>query len=122
MYEEKRKAYPTDLSDEEWAQIEKLLTPTAPSGRKSSVEKREIINALLYLGHTPRCSWRMMPHDLPAWRTVYYYYNRWQKDGTLDRLRIALQHRSKGKRVRLGVATKFANRSARREKTQKTNL
>ncbi|MEZ4559125.1 MAG: transposase [Caldilineaceae bacterium] len=23
------------------------------------------------------CAWRMLPHDLPAWSTVYYYYSRW---------------------------------------------
>jgi transposase len=26
----------------------------------------------------------MLPHDLPPWRTVYYYFWQWRKDGTWE--------------------------------------
>ena len=28
------------------------------------------------------CAWRLLPHDLPPWRIVYYYFWQWRKDGT----------------------------------------
>lgn len=32
-----------------------------------------------------------MPHDLPPWRIVYWYFMAWKKDGTLDRLHDELR-------------------------------
>ncbi len=32
------------------------------------------------------CQWRLLPHDFPAWQTVYYDYTKWQREGTWDRL------------------------------------
>ncbi len=26
-------------------------------------------------------AWRLLPHDLPLWQTVYYYLRRWQREG-----------------------------------------
>ncbi|WP_398344911.1 transposase [[Scytonema hofmanni] UTEX B 1581] len=42
------------------------------------------------------CSWRMMPHDLPAWQTVYSYFQRWQRKGVWQKS-IQLCDRSSGK-------------------------
>ena len=51
---------------------------------------REVINGILYLSRTG-CSWRMLPHDLPPWGTVHYYYRRFRREGVWpavhDRLR-----------------------------------
>lgn len=41
---------------------------------------REVINGVLYLNRTG-CSWRMLPHDLPPWGTVHYYYRRLRREG-----------------------------------------
>ena len=54
-----------------------------PGGRPPLHSKREIINAILYLTRAG-CAWRMMPNDLPPWRTVYGYFADWRDDGTLD--------------------------------------
>lgn len=51
---------------------------------------REIINALLYLSRTG-CQWRMLPHDLPPWEKVYYYFSSWRDDGTWERLNRELR-------------------------------
>jgi len=45
---------------------------------------------LLYVARTG-CQWRAMPHDLPPWRAVYWYFMDWKKDGTLDRLHEELR-------------------------------
>jgi putative transposase len=76
-----RKAYPSDLSDAQWEILEPLLPPPDPEGRPLVSARREIVNALLYVLRTG-CAWRQLPHDLPPWQTVYWYLQRWQKDGT----------------------------------------
>ena len=76
-----RRPYPTDLSDREWALIEHLVPEAKPGGRPEAYPKREILNGIFYLLRSG-CSWRMMPHDLPPWRIVYYYFRQWRQDGT----------------------------------------
>ena len=36
------------------------------------------------------CAWRLMPHDLPPWQTVYRYYWRWYKAGTWEKINATL--------------------------------
>jgi putative transposase len=87
----KRKAYPTDLSDAEWQTIEPLLPKRkSPRGRRRQVPFREILNAIFYVLRTG-CSWRMLPHDLPTWKTVYHYFRVWRKDGTWQRIHDLLR-------------------------------
>ena len=76
-----RQPYPTDLSDKEWALIHHLVPEAKPGGRPEAYPKREILNAIFYLLRSG-CSWRMLPHDLPPWRLVYYYFRTWRQDGT----------------------------------------
>lgn len=77
--------YPSDLTDAQWAIIEPLLPPagsgTASGGRPVAVDKREVINAILYLNRTG-CQWRMLPRDFPNWKTVHWYFSRYAADGT----------------------------------------
>src|SRR6266851_4488774 len=85
-----RNPYPSDLTDEQWSLIESHIPPAKPGGRSREVVMREVINGILYLNRTG-CSWRMLPHDLPPWGTVHYYYRRFRLDGSWsnihDRLR-----------------------------------
>ena len=37
------------------------------------------------------CPWRHVPHDLPAWSTVYSYFRRWRLEGVWDRVLAALR-------------------------------
>ena len=83
---ETRAPYPTDVTDDEWLAIEPLLFDVTKAGRKRSVHNREIVNAVLYMWQSG-CSWRMLPHDFPSWPKIYYYYRRWNQDGTLRDLR-----------------------------------
>ncbi|GHO42190.1 hypothetical protein KSX_03530 [Ktedonospora formicarum] len=72
---QKHKAYPSDLTDEQWDRLEPLLPPLAQWSPRERVERREIINGILYVLRTG-CSWRQMPHDLPNGKTVYHYFRR----------------------------------------------
>jgi putative transposase len=76
-----RERYSTDLSDEQWALIEPLVTrPPGGRGRPPAADLREIVNANLYLvrNGTP---WRNLPHDFPAWTAVRYYFDAWTRRG-----------------------------------------
>jgi putative transposase len=76
-----RAAYPSDLTDAQWGLIAPLLPPAEPGGRDREVNLREVLNGILYLLRSG-CSWRMLPHDLPPWGTIHYYYRRFRLDGT----------------------------------------
>jgi len=64
-----RKSYASDLTDSQWAEIKKLF-PKA--GNKSKWEKRELVNAVLYLVENGY-KWRNLPHDFPPHTTVYNF-------------------------------------------------
>jgi transposase len=85
-----RKAYPTDLTGPQWAQVSRFIPAPKKGGRPAKYQRREIVNALLYVARTG-CQWRAMPHDLPPWRIVYWYFMMWKKDGTLGRLHDELR-------------------------------
>jgi putative transposase len=85
-----RQAYPTDLTDAEWAIAEPLIPPAKLGGRKRTTDVREVLNAIFYLLRTG-CAWRMLPHDFPNWNTVYTYFRNWRKDGTWQKLNDALR-------------------------------
>ena len=86
----KRKAYPTDLNDTEWSILGSLIPSGKLGGRPRDVDMREVVNGILYVVRTG-CAWRMLPHDLPNWATVYGYFNRWSKDGTWERINAGLR-------------------------------
>lgn len=81
----KRKPYPSDVTDEEWAILEPFIPPAKTGGRPRTVNMREVVNAIYYVLKSG-CQWDMLPHDFPAKGTVYDYYNTWRKDGTWQRL------------------------------------
>lgn len=89
-----RTTYDSDLTEQQWQLLALLLPPPESSGRPIEVERREIVNAILYKLKTG-CQWRSLPHDLPKWQIVYYYYRKWRGDGTLallhDQLRSQLR-------------------------------
>ena len=85
-----RKAYPSDLTEREWQILEPLIPPAKPGGRPRSVDMREIINGILYVLQSG-CAWRMMPHDLPPWSTVYDYFRKWRIEGVWEQLHTVLR-------------------------------
>lgn len=72
-----RQPYTSDLSDAEWALIEPLLPPPKSTGRPIKYPRREILNGILYVLRNG-CTWRNLPHDLPPWRSVYWYFMIWR--------------------------------------------
>jgi putative transposase len=85
-----RKAYRTDLTDEQWALIAPLLPPAKPGGRPRTVDLREVLNTLFYQARTS-CQWDLLPHDLVPSGTAYDYFERWHADGTWQKILDALR-------------------------------
>jgi transposase len=79
----KRKNYPSDVSDEEWAFCVSYLTLMAEAAPQRVYPLREIFNALRYLIKMGGV-WRMLPHDLPPWQMVYQQTRRWIKAGCFE--------------------------------------
>ena len=78
-----RMLYQTDLNQAQWQILQPLVPVPLPGGRPAKYPRREIINALLYVLRTG-CAWRLLPHDFPPWKSVYGYFAKWRKDGTLE--------------------------------------
>jgi transposase len=80
-----RKAYPSDVSDEEWALVAPYLTLMTEDAPQREYPLREVFNGLRYIIRTG-AQWRWMPHDLPPWHVVYQQSQRWIKAGVFESL------------------------------------
>ena len=89
-----RRAYPTDLTDAQWAVLEPRVPPPRPGGRPPKHPRRELVDAMLYVLRSGE-AWRLLPHDLPPWQTVYHYFRLWRRDGTWERVNAALRERTR---------------------------
>ncbi|QDU78900.1 hypothetical protein Pla110_06040 [Polystyrenella longa] len=86
-----RRRYPSDLTEAQWLAIKPLVTPLEEKqlGRKRETNVREVLDAINYRWMSG-CVWRMLPHDLPSWNTVYMYSRRWEQVGLLSKIRTLL--------------------------------
>jgi transposase len=116
-----RPHYPTDLSDAEWAILEPLIPPPKPGGRPIKHPRREIVNAIRYVLRSGE-AWRLMPHDLPPWQTVYYYFRLWRLDGTWERVNAALRRRVRRRTGRSAEPTAAILDSQSAKTTEKGGL
>ena len=93
-----RESYPSDLNDKEWEALRARLPGKKDSrGRHRKQDLREVLNGIFYLLRTG-CSWRMLPHDLPPWQTVYSQFRIWKQQGVWEEV-----HRALREFVRIGM-------------------
>src|SRR5215510_1456283 len=71
-----RKAYPSDVTDEEWAFVAPYLTLMSEEAPQREYGLREVFNGLRWLVRAG-APWRLMPNDLPPWTAVYQQTRRW---------------------------------------------
>src|SRR3954454_20172331 len=82
-------SYPSDLTDAQWALTEPYM-PVSTGGRPRTTDLRDVADAIFYLLRTG-CQWRYLPKDFPPKSTVWRYFDRWRRDGTLDTIHDRLR-------------------------------
>ena len=69
----------------------KKLKELMPIARKSAkVSNYKFMCAILYIIENG-CKWMALPKGYGKWQTVYVKFNRWFKNGTIDRILIAMK-------------------------------
>ncbi len=87
----KRRAYPSDLTDEQWQAIRAFLPKRqTKAGHPVVLSRKDLLDAILYILATG-CQWRSLPHDFPPWGTVSSQFHRWRKAGVWDKV-LAVVH------------------------------
>ena len=89
-----RRRYPTDLTDPEWALLAPLIPPPKPGGRPAVHDRRELVDAMLYWVRSGG-AWRLLPHDLPPWQTVYHYWRLWRQQGLWEQVLARLRQQER---------------------------
>lgn len=89
-----RKAYPSDMSEADFALIAHLLPAAKPGGRPREVNLREVLNAIFYVAKTG-VQWQYLPHDLPPYQTAWEYFNAWSQGGVLEAINAEFVRRSR---------------------------
>ena len=82
--------YDGDLSDKDWSTIDPLIPVNKGAGANMELDLRDVVNAALYRQRT-KCSWRHLPQRYPKWSSVYYHYNKWVRNGTMERINANLE-------------------------------
>jgi putative transposase len=85
-----RKKYPTDLSNAEWNCLRPYLPNPKAEGRPRTHSLRDVLDAIFYVLKSG-CHWRLLPHDLPPWSTVYYHFRRFRLSGLWSLILKALR-------------------------------
>ena len=70
--------------------MEPLIPAIAEDATHVVYERKEIVNAIFYVLRSG-FPWRLMPHDLPNWSTVYDYFRQWRQDGTWEKVLLSLR-------------------------------
>lgn len=78
------------LTDSQWENIKEYL----PIQRKRKYDLRQIVDSIFWLLRTGS-QWRNLPECFPAWNSVYYYFRKWEKDGTLQKLNEGLNRKER---------------------------
>lgn len=79
-----------DTSDAQWKLIEPLLPKQKRGGKWN--DHRLMFDGILWVLRTG-APWRDLPERYGKWQSVYHRFNRWKKDGTIDRILKALRIR-----------------------------
>ncbi|WP_189642933.1 IS5 family transposase [Deinococcus piscis] len=86
--------YSSDLTNAEWMILEPLFPPVCSTGRPRKWSWRDILNGIFYVLRGG-IAWRLMPHDLPPWQTVYHYHRLWRKQGLWKAIHAVLRERAR---------------------------
>jgi transposase len=72
------------LRDEEWALIADLFPAPAPTGRPPK-SPRDMLDGIFWILRSG-APWRDLPKEFGKWSTVWEWFDKWNGDGTLDKV------------------------------------
>ena len=75
------------INEAQYEKIGKILPKQRGNIKLNNID---FINALLYICENG-CKWRALPKEYGNWHTIYVRFNRWAKNGVLERLFLELQ-------------------------------
>ena len=79
-----------ELTKKQFKKIEHLM-PTPR--KKATISNYDFMLALLYVIENG-CKWRALPKEYGNWHTIYVRFNRWSKNGTIDKIFEELQNQN----------------------------
>lgn len=88
--------YASDMTDAEWALIERRLPARRRLGRPRKVRLRRVVEAILFILSTG-CQWRALPKEFPPYSTVQSYFYAWRDTGRWRKIVSALVRRARQK-------------------------
>ena len=95
-YDRRNQRYPSDLTPDEWRELEPLLPVAQGIGRPRTYSLQEVINGIRYVQRYG-IPWDAMPKDLPPSGTCYEYWRVLVDGGHLDRINHHLVMRDREK-------------------------
>src|SRR6266567_3045190 len=95
-----RNAYPSDLTDEQWALLEPLVPALSEDGRllRTCPARNRQWHPLRVAQRLPVAHAARIP--FPAWGTVYHYFRKWQREGIWDEILRTLRMQVRRKQGR----------------------
>jgi transposase len=88
--------YASNMTDAEWALLERLLPRPNRLGRPRTTDLRGVVEAILYI-LSSGCQWRALPHEFPPYSTVQGYFYAWRDSGRWQRIVHVLVRRARQK-------------------------
>ncbi len=79
------------MNEGQWQSIVLLIPQWNGHGRRP-INRRRIINAILYVVRTG-CQWRQLPRDFPNWKTVNNIFWNWRNDGIWKKINDTLREK-----------------------------
>ena len=72
------------LTDKQWELIADIFPPPARTGRPQK-DRRTIVNGILWILRAG-APWRDLPSEFGPWETYFGCFDRWNSDGTLNKI------------------------------------
>jgi len=99
MSHQKRKPYPSDISEKHFKLIEPFIKKRRKRRGRPPADLFEVVNGMLYVLSTG-CRWRDLPHDFgTSYVTCYRYFIKWVKQGTFKKIFEELKYRADKKNL-----------------------
>ena len=78
-----------ELTDDQWKEIESLLSGRAGDPGRTGDDNRLFVNAVLFVARTG-IPWRDLPERFGKWNSIWRRFDRWCATGVWSRLSVVL--------------------------------